>query len=409
MTKQEISRKWHIPFLSMICLVASSCSAFGVKIPVREYSQYPALNLNFRDARYPAALGFLNAPDYLIGTIDHTQLIGHPELKDETSLLYKKSTKSVVKTFKHSFNSQSGLIVGDYAIGLNYLNSTLSVLSLLSGDEKTVSLDFLKIFANNSSNQSFIYKDRAYILLANAIIVYNTQDLISSSSPKPIWYSERDLDVGTFDSVTFDQISGDLFYTSRVQYPGNVYADAFITRLDYDGKEVSKFKVLTNLLTPSAYLSLAIKDKYLYTLGGGKLQLRKYDFQNHLVWETPGYICPGGSTPIPSSLIRYNNTLLVMPLGDTCFSAWNTETGEMRWNFQSPNKFSFVNTPLLLNNVLYAANQYMWALDFDTGKILAVSEKNNSTQGETGTPQYDAASNQIILWGTELQFYKPLK
>jgi|GEM_PF-2491775 len=98
-----------------------------------------------------------------------------------------------------------------------------------------------------------------------------------------------------------------------------------------------------------------------------------------------------------------------MPFGDGCFSAWDTETGKMRWNFDSPNQFTFANKPLLVNNVLYAANQYMWALDFDTGKILAISEKNSDTQGETGTPQYDAASNQIILWGRELQFYKPLK
>jgi len=101
--------------------------------------------------------------------------------------------------------------------------------------------------------------------------------------------------------------------------------------------------------------------------------------------------------------------LLAMPFGDGCFSAWDTETGKMRWNFDSPNQFTFANKPLLVNNVLYAANQYMWALDFDTGKILAISEKNSDTQGETGTPQYDAASNQIILWGRELQFYKPLK
>ena len=137
--------------------------------------------------------------------------------------------------------------------------------------------------------------------------------------------------------------------------------------------------------------------------------LSKYDAQSRLVWQTPGYICPKGSTPVPNQLVRYGTTLLAMPGGDSCFSAWNTDTGKMRWAFQAPAEFSFANTPLLLNNVLYAANQFMWALDFDTGKILAVSEENDYTQGGTGTPQYDVTTNQIILWGLELQFYKPLK
>jgi hypothetical protein len=140
MTNRYIFGKLHISFFALLCTLVSSCGAFGVKSPVREYSQYPALPLVSKDTRYPAALGFLNSPDYLLGNIDKTELVGSPELKNVGGILYKKSTKSIVKTFDHFFNPKVALVIGDYALGLGH--SKLSVASFLDSSEKYVSLDF---------------------------------------------------------------------------------------------------------------------------------------------------------------------------------------------------------------------------------------------------------------------------
>jgi hypothetical protein len=403
MLKYNLSLPYRIITFFLACLTMSSCGAFSVKNPPREFSQYPLLSVNTKDLRYPSDNGFINFKNHVLTSLDNTELRGFPELTNKNSIIYDKTKKSIVKAFDYSIGAKSVLKIDNYA--LNAHGNKLTLIDMGNGNEKNISLGFLKSeHADSVFNKSFLYKNKAYVFFDNAVIIYLADDLLNAANPKPLWFLETDL-----DNAVLDENTGDLFYSSRVQYSGNVYADAFITRLDYNGKEVSKFKVLTNLLVPDAYLSLAIKDNYLYAAGGGKLQLKKYDFQNHLIWEAPEYICPGGSAHIPISLIRYNDTVLIMPFGDTCFSAWDTETGKMRWSFQSPNKLSFVNTPLLHNNVLYAGNGYLWALDFDTGNILAVSERNKGTQGEAGTPQYDVDSNQIIFWGLELQFYKPLK
>jgi outer membrane protein assembly factor BamB len=86
------------------------------------------------------------------------------------------------------------------------------------------------------------------------------------------------------------------------------------------------------------------------------------------------------------------------------------KTGQKKWDFQAPVGGTFANKPLFLNGVIYAANPYVYALDAESGQLLAQSAtKDDFLYDKIGTVHYDSKRNQLLVWGAKIYSYKPLR
>ncbi|PYE51862.1 PQQ-binding-like beta-propeller repeat protein [Deinococcus yavapaiensis] len=399
--------------LLALSLLLGGCSTTQTQLPQQEYN-YPALTAIDRDNRISAYGGTIASHDFLVSNANTSEIIP-PELKSTDGIVFDRRTRQVVKSYPYSLNSNNALIVDDHLVSDDD-KSNLVVTDLTTLRETVTPLSSLGDFfiQTGSTEQSFVDGDNVYMVFINLLAKYDKKTLLTSAAPQPIWARDNGFrrpkdSTGYVNGVAFDRNTKELFYTTREPFAGDDrYYNTWLFRLDENGKEISRFKIAEHLPPTLAFSKIAIEAGTVYVAIGG-MKIQKYDLQGKLLWETPNVRCPGQETNVVSGLFRHGSTLLLMPDGDGCFFAFDTLTGKLKWAFESPNQLSFANRPLVLNGVVYAANGYMWALDLETGKILAMSQKNATTQGTTGTPAYDSSTNQIVLWGRELQFYKPLR
>ncbi|WP_216322485.1 PQQ-binding-like beta-propeller repeat protein [Deinococcus aestuarii] len=155
-----------------------------------------------------------------------------------------------------------------------------------------------------------------------------------------------------------------------------------------------------------------IEDDTIVALVSGQSSLHAFDFQGNERWKVNRALCPNGNTTLFYEVHIHKGQVYPVPNGDSCQNAYDAATGALKWTFYPPkeNSYSFGNTPLFVNDVMYMNNSYLFAVDTRNGKILARSQDMiQGAESRGGSPLYDSAHDQILVWGHELKAFAPIR
>jgi hypothetical protein len=127
-----------------------------------------------------------------------------------------------------------------------------------------------------------------------------------------------------------------------------------------------------------------------------------------LIKTTTSFVCD--ETNVMAKPIIVDQVLYGSPDGDHCLFAIDLATGRKKWDFKAPFPGTFGNTPTVVNGVVYAANRRIYAIEAQTGKLLATSSfDDEALQFERGQVHYDAPRHQLVLWGNKIYAFKPVR
>ncbi|MFK7604073.1 PQQ-binding-like beta-propeller repeat protein [Deinococcus sp. SM5_A1] len=189
------------------------------------------------------------------------------------------------------------------------------------------------------------------------------------------------------------------------------YAKMGQAQLDGQGHQLWTVDVAPSTqVASSAYILSSYKDLVIAHAGAAGLQAYKLGTGVRAWNDFPNTdICPGGHAVATFNLTVAVDKIFMGPWGGTCVLAYHADTGKLAWVFNAPNGVTFDTKPLYLNGVVYASNSKLWALDAETGQVLA--QAKDDLGDNTGTPlAFDPLQNQILHWGSTGMFaYKPLK
>lgn len=270
-----------------------------------------------------------------------------------------------------------------------------------------------------------------YIPAAQDIYVYRNSRLLSSEEEiQPEWrrtYESKDRVEGRIDGA--DSVGrADYDDYARIIYvpvSNNDGRRKVVTLYAYrlDGTEVWRRVIYDQpnapqtVASPPAY-AVAKDGKVVVSLElvGG---MHAFDKDGNKLWTKPSY-CEGRENIGMSHMDIQNNVLYTAPSGGSCLTAYNMSTGDRRWEFTPPNnQFTFGSRFTIVRGVLYAANGFLWAIEADTGKLLAQSRDflgappdakwPNTAYLSGGTVNYDAKRDQLLLWAYKLWAFKPVR
>jgi outer membrane protein assembly factor BamB len=183
--------------------------------------------------------------------------------------------------------------------------------------------------------------------------------------------------------------------------------------LDGQGQERWSVQLDAPDTTIAGAYVLALNGNTLITQAG-RNGLQAYDATTgQRAWDTfPTVdVCPSGAAPVEFFIEVAAGMIFFGHEGGSCVLAFHADTGKLAWVFDAPVKGTFSTKPLYLNGVVYANNSRLWALDAQTGELLASSPAEQYLGANVGAPlSYDPVDNQVITWGnTGVYAYKPLR
>ncbi|MFB9992681.1 PQQ-binding-like beta-propeller repeat protein [Deinococcus oregonensis] len=186
-----------------------------------------------------------------------------------------------------------------------------------------------------------------------------------------------------------------------------------LVSLDGQGKERWSVQLDAPETTLAGAYVLALNGNTLITQAG-RNGLQAYDADTgQRAWEqfSSVDVCPSGAAPAEFSIELAAGMVFFGHAGGSCVLAFHADTGKLAWVFDAPVKGTFDTKPLYVNGVVYANNSRLWALDAQSGELLASSPANQYLGANVGAPlSYDPVDHQVMTWGnTGVYAYKPLR
>lgn len=135
--------------------------------------------------------------------------------------------------------------------------------------------------------------------------------------------------------------------------------------------------------------------------------MASFDSQGNKIWDTSSLCQENGAYQAEYAQIS-RGMIFLSPGGSSALCAFNLGDGSRKWVFD-PKGAGFINRFSIVNNVLYACNSVLYALDTETGRVLAQTGVGASAELGGGTVLYDAPRNQLLIWADKLWAYRPIK
>lgn len=228
---------------------------------------------------------------------------------------------------------------------------------------------------------------------------YNRSDLLSPNA-KPVWTKKYQ----KFNLASFYALDDNHIFLE----PNDGKNQVFV--LGGDGNQQWMAQINSpDLIVGQSFVMHPYKNTLIIEAGTTGLMALDMD-TGKMVWDKPASInvCPLTGTTSNQITIA-DDKIFVGPWAGSCLQAYHADTGKLAWVFESPNRITFNTTPLYHNGVIYATNSIMFALDANTGKLLAQGDQYLNEN--VGTPiVYDPVRNEILQWGlTGLFAYKLIK
>ena len=234
-------------------------------------------------------------------------------------------------------------------------------------------------------------------------------DISDKSNPVLVWQIEMPIEIR---SITLTD-ENELFV--GVQEPDADY----IHLLDLDTGETlwksSTAYEMTGSLGDVSYegwIRAAKADaKYLYTISHQTIQAYSKD-TGQRVWITDWLWdeCPGDGVVIVEDMEMSEDSLFISPDDGSCVLSISKKNGAVNWSRSSSispdNYYTFGGKPAYHNGVVYASNGVLWAFDAKTGEVLSITNNLDAFSLSTWV-QY--AADKIIVWGTRITAYKPVR
>lgn len=240
------------------------------------------------------------------------------------------------------------------------------------------------------------------------LYAYSLKDLLNAGTTSiPLWQKDY---LATRDGY---------YNLSAVQVDA---ATGMIYTLSYDKKDPSDKHLFLNAIKPDG-MNLWQKEVKTTTIGGAGMTasggtivvfprdsfMTRYDADGNVIWKKSNLCSPNGDYGIQYAQISGNgNTLLDSPGGNAELCAFNLDDGSRKWTFDSQGA-GFINKFALVNGVLYACNGRLYAIDSETGSVLAQQGVDAAAELGGGTVLYDAPRNQLLIWASKLWAYRPIR
>lgn len=252
----------------------------------------------------------------------------------------------------------------------------------------------------------FVTDTGVYVALGKTLYKYNRSDLLKPGA-QPAWTWEPKLQNYGFIAA-LNVVSDDEIYVAT-------RSDDYNHLISLKADRTERWNINLNPGNPPDQSSTAIAEIYGDTVitHASTYGVQAYDrATGKEVWAKAPNLddhCELGGVGFAMQAVIEDDKIFVAPYANKCVMALNAKTGQFLWSFNSPYRSSFGNKVLYLNDVVYATNGRLWALDADTGKLLA--QANEDLKPNEGTPlTYDPVRNQILTWGgTGVSSYQPLK
>ncbi len=240
------------------------------------------------------------------------------------------------------------------------------------------------------------------------LYAYSLKDLLNAQTNSvPLWQKDylttRD-NYYNLSNVKVDAVTG-LIYTLSYDQKDPNNKHLFLTAMKPDGTDLWKKEVETTANGRSG-ARLTVDNGTLLVFPHDSFMTR-YDANGNILWKKSNLCSPNGDYGIQYAQID-GNTLLDSPNGSAELCAFNLTDGTRKWTFDSKGA-GFINQFALVNGVLYASNGTLYALDTETGNVLAKQGVDASAELGGGTVLYDAPRNQLLIWASKLWAYKPIR
>jgi outer membrane protein assembly factor BamB len=327
-------------------------------------------------------------------------------------------TRTVVWIDKTKFYGEETVVASDLLVSFNGRDA-LEVRDASGTLKKSVKLPVGLLDGSPNhliSTELKIVGDTLVLPLKRAILAYDLLSLIDNNSetPTPLWQytpTPKPGYGGTFYSDAYDSKTGLLFASDRETNSSVRKGDTYLSAIDMKDGSPRWRKVISHYDTddyaPPATVGAGGGLAYVHVTA--QQTLNAYDATGTVVWTNPSILCPNPRTNGSFALPYTNGTVFVAIAGDHCIGAVDAATGKTKFIFDAPLAGTFAQRPLVLNNVMYATNGHLWAVDMNTGNVLGQSGDLGATQSTTGTVLYDQKRNQLLTWGDGLRAFKPLK
>lgn len=237
-----------------------------------------------------------------------------------------------------------------------------------------------------------------YLSSGPGLYKYNRADLMKPDA-RPVW-------VKNYDGFTLAS-----FYAKDDDHVYVMPNDLQHTVIAYDGNGKERWRKQVN--TPDlpggqSFVMQAYKGNLILEIGVQGLLALNMETGEKVWGPNTLDLCPIQGT-ISTNLTIADDKLFLAPNVGVCVLAFDANTGKNLWVFKSPNEVTFGTYPLYLNGVIYANNSTLYALDANTGKLLAQGRENLGENGYRAVV-YDSKRGQILSWGnTGLFSYKPIR
>jgi outer membrane protein assembly factor BamB len=395
----------------VIFLFSLSLGACGKTVPgpVEGAASMPELwTLPLQGHRRPT----LYKDQIITSELDETQT------KDLHVTAVNLDTRTVAWTANTKFYGEETVEFDGFLISFNGIDA-LEVRDQTGVLKRSVKLpDGLLTGTNNHliTNQLQAIGDNLILPLDKAVLAYKLSAIIAADTVPlvPIWRYTPVPKPGyrvTIGDVAYDSISGLLFTSDRESNSVTRMGDTSLSTIDPKDGSLKWRKVVnhTDNDDVSSFGTVGAGGGLGYIHLVGQYSLSAYDISGTIVWTNPNVLCPDPRTNGSFTLPYVNGILFVAVNGDHCMGALDATSGKTKFVFNAPKGGTFAQRPLVLNNVMYATNGYLWAVDMNTGNVLGQSGDLGSTQFTTGTVLYDQKRNQLLTWGDGLRAFKPLK
>lgn len=260
------------------------------------------------------------------------------------------------------------------------------------------------------------FRDTVVLNVERGVVAYRITDILAGTSLTPVWVrvwpnvgTSRAYSQGLAVSEKHNTVVFNIHETDQTEQ----WLRETMYAVDATTGEVRWQRELRKAAFAGYGASVFdIEDDTIVALVSGQSSLHAFDFQGNERWKVDRTVCPNGNTTVFDEVHIHKGQVYPVPNGDSCQNAYDAATGALKWTFYPPkeNPYSFGNTPLFVNDVMYMNNSYLFAVDTRNGKILARStDMIQGAESRGGSPLYDPAHNQILVWGHELKAFAPIR
>jgi outer membrane protein assembly factor BamB len=378
-------------FMAGVCVLLASCS--------QSITGVQTLGLNWT-VPYPGKVGFgaqLLEDTFVGGGANPTR-----------SQVFDLNTKTIVGTVDGFDEITDKVVKKDNQLIFVDNAAKVSVTDLTGKVLNTFRLE--KYGKANAFGTPIVFQDKLILSNSHYLNVFAISDLLK---PDPTPLTSRYFRSGEFggiDDFSWNPADQIIYVSSASEQPGEEKSTRLYA-LDLTGTTLWS-KLVFKQSSSTEFSTRGIVEAY----AGGVLiatngLVHVFDTQGNARLAKPApFACAGTAFLGPKASSVVNDVLYASPAGDNCNFALDLKTGQKKWDFQAPVGGTFSNKPLFLNGVIYAANPYVYALDADSGQLLAQSAtKDDFLYDKIGTVHYDSKRNQLLLWGAKIYSYKPVR